>query len=47
MQIYAGLIALAGNLVVAALVTVVLRKMQVSNGTDKTNAQDYHVETAH
>ena len=43
-QIYAGLIALIGNLVVAALVTVVLRQLRVFNGTDETDPQDYHAD---
>ncbi|MDQ4030962.1 MAG: sodium:solute symporter [Actinomycetota bacterium] len=43
-QIYAGLIALIGNLVVAALVTIVLRRMRVFNGTDATDPQDYHAD---
>jgi solute:Na+ symporter, SSS family len=43
-QIYAGLIALVGNLVVAALVTVVLRQTRVFNGTDQTDPQDYHAD---
>ncbi|MGH3753686.1 MAG: monocarboxylate uptake permease MctP [Pseudonocardiaceae bacterium] len=43
-QIYAGLIALTGNLVVAALVTAALRQMRVFNGTDQTNPQDYHAD---
>src|SRR5918997_769677 len=43
-QIYAGFIALGGNLVVAALVTVALRKLRVFNGTDQTDPQDYHAD---
>ena len=43
-QIYAGLVALVGNLVVAALVTVVLRQMRVFNGTDQTYPWDYHAD---
>jgi solute:Na+ symporter, SSS family len=43
-QIYAGLIALMGNLVVAALVTVALRQLRVFNGTDQTNPRDYHAD---
>ena len=43
-QIYAGLIALVGNLVVAALVTAVLRQLRVFNGTDQTNPNDYHTD---
>lgn len=36
MQIYPGFLALVGNLVVAAVFTLVLRLMGVSNGTDET-----------
>jgi solute:Na+ symporter, SSS family len=43
-QIYVGFIALIGNLVVAALVTIVLRQMRVFNGTDETEEQDYHAD---
>ncbi|HEY6422978.1 MAG TPA: sodium:solute symporter [Pseudonocardiaceae bacterium] len=43
-QIYAGLIALAGNLLVAALVTVALRQLKVFNGTDETDVQDYYAD---
>jgi SSS family solute:Na+ symporter len=38
------LIALVGNLMVAALVTVVLRQLRVFNGTDQTNPRDYHAD---
>jgi solute:Na+ symporter, SSS family len=43
-QIYVGFIVLIGNLVVAALVTTVLRQMRVFNGTDETEEQDYHAD---
>ncbi|MGH3976322.1 MAG: sodium:solute symporter, partial [Pseudonocardiaceae bacterium] len=43
-QIYVGFIALAVNLMVAALVTIVLRQMGVFNGIDETDAQDYHAD---
>jgi SSS family solute:Na+ symporter len=43
-QIYVGFVALIGNLVVAALVTVVLQQLRVFNGTDQTNPQDYHAD---
>jgi SSS family solute:Na+ symporter len=43
-QIYAGLIALGGNLVVAVLATVALQQRRVFNGTDQTNPQDYHAD---
>ncbi|MGH3692847.1 MAG: monocarboxylate uptake permease MctP [Pseudonocardiaceae bacterium] len=42
MQIYVGFVALLGNLVAAVLVTIVLRRMRVFNGTDETNPTDYH-----
>ncbi len=42
MQIYVGFVALLGNLVAAVLVTIVLRRMRVFNGTDETNPADYH-----
>jgi SSS family solute:Na+ symporter len=41
-QIYPGFVALLGNLVVAAVVTIVMRGVQVFNGTDETEPQDYH-----
>ena len=44
LQIYVGFVALVGNLVVAALVTLVLRRMGVFNGTDETEAADYHAD---
>ncbi|MBV9143169.1 MAG: sodium:solute symporter [Pseudonocardiales bacterium] len=40
-QIYVGFIALTGNLVVAALVTLVLRPMRIAGGTDETTPLDY------
>ncbi|MGH3785980.1 MAG: monocarboxylate uptake permease MctP [Pseudonocardiaceae bacterium] len=42
LQIYVGFVALIANLVVAALVTIVLRQMRVFNGTDETNTGDYY-----
>jgi SSS family solute:Na+ symporter len=42
MQIYVGFVALISNLIVAVLVTVVLRRLRVFNGTDQTNPADYH-----
>ncbi|MGH4026548.1 MAG: monocarboxylate uptake permease MctP [Pseudonocardiaceae bacterium] len=44
LQIYVGFVALLGNLVVAALVTIVLRQLRVFNGTDETQAADYHAD---
>jgi SSS family solute:Na+ symporter len=41
-QIYVGFVALTGNLVVAVLVTIVLRQMRVVNGIDETNPSDYY-----
>jgi SSS family solute:Na+ symporter len=43
-QIYVGFVALVGNLVAAAVVTIVLRQLGVANGTDATEAADYHVD---
>ncbi len=43
-SVYAGLLALLANLVVAALVTVVLRAMRVSDGVDATAESDYTAE---
>jgi SSS family solute:Na+ symporter len=40
-QIYVGFVALVGNLVIAVLVTIVLRQLRVSNGTDQTTPPDY------
>ncbi|SDI59175.1 solute:Na+ symporter, SSS family [Actinokineospora alba] len=44
MMIYAGILALAANLVVAVIVTVIARRMRTFNGTDETNLGDYHVD---
>jgi SSS family solute:Na+ symporter len=43
-QIYVGFVALAGNLLVALVVTLVIRRMNVSNGVDETTGEDYHVD---
>ncbi|MBE8520001.1 sodium:solute symporter [Amycolatopsis sp. H6(2020)] len=43
-QIYVGFVALIGNLVVAAIVTVIARRMKVFNGTDDTEPEDYHTD---
>jgi SSS family solute:Na+ symporter len=40
-QIYVGFVALIGNLVVAVLITIVLRQLRVFNGTDETTPRDY------
>jgi SSS family solute:Na+ symporter len=43
-SVYTGLLALLANLVVAVLVTVVLRAMKVSDGVDATAESDYTAE---
>jgi solute:Na+ symporter, SSS family len=43
-QIYVGFVALAGNLLVAVVVTLIVRRMKVSNGEDHTTGEDYHVD---
>jgi len=49
-KIYVGLVALVGNLVVAALVTIVLRQpkvseyLGVSEYKDETEPEDYHAD---
>jgi SSS family solute:Na+ symporter len=43
-QIYVGFVALVANLLVALIVTLVIRRMNVSNGTDETTGEDYHVD---
>jgi len=43
-QIYVGFVALVGNLVVAVLVTMILRARKVDNGVDQTVGSDYHAD---
>ncbi|RZQ65099.1 monocarboxylate uptake permease MctP [Amycolatopsis suaedae] len=43
-QIYVGIVALVANLVVALVVTAIVRRFKVSNGTDDTDDADYHVD---
>lgn len=43
-QIYVGFVALIGNLVIAAIGTVIARQMKVFNGTDDTEPEDYHTD---
>jgi SSS family solute:Na+ symporter len=43
-QIYPGFIALLANVVVAVVITIVLRWKRVPNGTDETNPPDYYTE---
>ncbi|MET0237139.1 MAG: sodium:solute symporter [Kibdelosporangium sp.] len=43
-QIYVGFVALIGNLVIAVIVTMILRARKVPNGNDKTENEDYHAD---
>ena len=43
-SVYAGLLALLANLLVALLVTLLLRAMKVSEGVDGTALSDYTAE---
>lgn len=43
-QIYVGFVALVANLVVAVVVTLVLRAAKVDEGTDVTHPADYHAD---
>ncbi|MFL6121998.1 monocarboxylate uptake permease MctP, partial [Actinophytocola sp.] len=42
-QIYVGFVALVANLLVAVIVTLIIRG-RASNGTDETTGEDYHVD---
>ncbi|MFD5243065.1 monocarboxylate uptake permease MctP [Amycolatopsis sp. NPDC058340] len=44
LQIYVGFVALIANLLVAVIFTVIARQMKVFNGTDDTEAEDYHAD---
>ena len=44
LQIYVGIVALLANLIVAVLVTVVLRAMKAKEGADQTIGRDYHAD---
>jgi solute:Na+ symporter, SSS family len=44
-QIYVGAVALIGNLVVAVVVTLILRATHTSEGVDHTRGADYHATT--
>ena len=44
MQIYVGIVALAANLIVVLVVTVILRALKVRDGADDTVGADYHVD---
>src|SRR3954453_1672541 len=43
-KVYVALMALLANLVVAVVLTVVLRAMKVDPGVDQTRAQDFHCD---
>ena len=43
-KVYIALIAVLANLVVACVLTVVMRAMGVDPGTDQTHADDYVVD---
>lgn len=44
LQVYVGFVALAGNLLVAVVVSLVIWRLNVSNGVDETTGEDYHVD---
>jgi SSS family solute:Na+ symporter len=44
LQIYVGIVALAANLLVAVVVTLVLRATRVREGRDTTIGRDYHAD---
>ncbi|AUI62561.1 monocarboxylate uptake permease MctP [Amycolatopsis sp. BJA-103] len=44
LQIYVGFVALAANLLIAVIFTVIARQMKVFNGTDDTEPEDYHAD---
>lgn len=43
-KVYIALVAFLANLLVAVVLTVVLRAAKVAEGVDQTRAQDYHVD---
>jgi SSS family solute:Na+ symporter len=43
-QIYPGFVALVANIVVAAVVTVIARRLKWQSGTDETEPEDYHAD---
>lgn len=43
-QVYVGFVALIANLLVAVIATLIIRRMNVSNGMDETTGEDYHVD---
>jgi solute:Na+ symporter, SSS family len=44
LQIYVGIVALLANLIVAVVVTLVLRAMKAEEGPDQTRGADYHAD---
>ena len=44
LQIYVGFVALIANLLIAVIFTVIARQLKVFNGTDDTEAEDYHAD---
>ncbi|MFI7122589.1 monocarboxylate uptake permease MctP [Amycolatopsis sp. NPDC049868] len=44
LQIYVGFVALIANLLIAVIFTVIARRLKVFNGTDDTEAEDYHAD---
>ncbi|MFJ8910771.1 monocarboxylate uptake permease MctP [Amycolatopsis sp. NPDC102389] len=44
LQIYVGFVALVANLLIAVIFTVIARQLKVFNGTDDTEAEDYHAD---
>ncbi|MGY6657224.1 monocarboxylate uptake permease MctP [Amycolatopsis sp. TRM77291] len=44
LQIYVGFVALIANLLIAVIFTVIARRLKVFNGTDDTEAADYHAD---
>jgi SSS family solute:Na+ symporter len=43
-QIFVGVVALAANLIVGIVVTVIMRQLKMFNGTDQTSPEDYHAD---
>jgi SSS family solute:Na+ symporter len=44
LQIYVGIVALVANLIVAIVVTAILRAAKVKDGRDVTRGRDYHAD---
>lgn len=43
-QIYVGVVALASNLIIGIVVTLIMRQLKMFNGTDQTSPEDYHAD---